>query len=477
MTLCASPPPVARAGVAVAGPPDPRTGRTAAYALLVLVTAAIFAAINRQILVLLAEPIRQSLGLSDTQLGLLQGLAVTLFSGLAAVPIGWLADRFGRRRLLAACVLVWAGATAACGLAPDFTSLFIAAAVLGIGEAGLTPIVYGLLPDAVPDRRRVLANGIFTVAAILGAGVGIAVSGALVQALGSLGAALPVALAQAVSGMEPWRLAFFCVALPGPLVALLILLIPVRQAAVTKGPGAARSAGSPSWLYLRHHRRTVIGIFGGTGLGALGLAAVSNWLPVAATRLYGASAAEVGQGIGLGYILGTLAGAGAGAWGVRQLSSRHGRATPVRVTVWGLALGSGASAAMLLASSALQLYVLFGLQVAALIAASVLAPTLLQDMTPPALRSRLIAVGGLVTVSMASLSPPLVGLMSDALIAVPSGLQWSLAAVSAVAMGAGAALIRTAEAPFVRTVEVVRLANAAADEGWSGTPGMARRPL
>ena len=101
MTLSPSPSPVVSAGVAVAGPPDPRTGQTAAYALLVLVTAAIFAAINRQILVLLAEPIRQSLGLSDTQLGLLQGLAVTLFSGLAAVPIGWLADRFGRRQLLA----------------------------------------------------------------------------------------------------------------------------------------------------------------------------------------------------------------------------------------------------------------------------------------------------------------------------------------------------------------------------------------
>ena len=137
---------------------DPRSARTAAYALGVLVTAAVFAAVNRQILVLLGEPIRQSLGLSDTQLGLLQGLGVTLFCGLAAVPIGWLADRFGRRRLRALCILVWSAATAACGMAQDFTALFVAAAVLGIGEAGLTPIVYGLLPDAVPERRRALAT-------------------------------------------------------------------------------------------------------------------------------------------------------------------------------------------------------------------------------------------------------------------------------------------------------------------------------
>ncbi|MCE2907520.1 MAG: MFS transporter [Betaproteobacteria bacterium] len=431
---------------------DPRSARTAAYALGVLVTAAVFAAVNRQILVLLGEPIRQSLGLSDTQLGLLQGLGVTLFCGLAAVPIGWLADRFGRRRLLALCIVVWSAATAACGMAQDFTALFAAAAVLGIGEAGLTPIVYGLLPDAVPARRRALANGIFTLAVILGAGLGIAFSGAIVQALGSASGVLPPAL----QGLEAWRLAFLFVALPGPLVALLVLLIPVRRGAAVP-PGAAAPPGrSPTWDYLRQHRRTVVGIFGGTGLAALGLAAVSNWLPVVATRRFGASAAEVGQGVGLGYIVGTLVGAAGGAWAVRRLAQRHGVATPVRVTVWSIALGSVAAAAMPLAADARQLYLLFGLQVAALIAASVLAPTLLQDMTPAAQRSRLIAVGGLVSVSMSSLSPPLVGLISDALGAAANGLLAAMAAVSALAMAGGALLVRTAEHSFVGTVKAVR---------------------
>ena len=432
---------------------DPRTRRTAAYALVVLVTAAVMAAIDRQILVLLADPIRRSLGLSDTQLGLLQGLGVTLFSGIAAVPVGWLADRFGRRRLLAACVLLWTGATAACGLAHDFHSLFIAAAVLGIGEAGLTPIVYGLLPDAVPDRSRAVANGIFTLSVILGAGVGIAFSGAIVEALGTLGPWLPTA----AQGLEPWRLAFLLVALPGPLVALLVLSIPVRRTeSAAPAAGAGTPAGSPTWEYLRRHRRTVAGIFGGSGLGALGLAAVSNWLPVVASRRFGASAAEVGQGVGLGYIVGTLAGAAGGAWAVRRLAGRHGVATPVRVTAWGLVLGSVAVACMPLATSAAQLYVLFGLQVAALIAASVLAPTLLQDMTPAAQRSRLIAVGGLVTVSMSSLSPALVGWMSDSAGSPGAGLLPSMALVGALALAAGGLSMRAAERPFVNTVQAVR---------------------
>lgn len=448
----------------------PRAGLAAAYGLGILITAAVLAAMDRQILVLLAEPMRQSLGLSDTQVGLLQGLGVTLFAGLAAVPVGWLADRFGRRRVLALCVLVWTAATAACGLAQDFGSLFLAAVALGIGAAGLTPIVYGLIPDIVSDRRRALANGIYTLAAILGAGLGIALSGALVEGLGTLRALMPPSASQ----LESWRLAFLCVALPGPLVALLILLIRVRRVQPAAPAGVALGAGPRAWPYLSRHRRTVLGMFGGAGLAGLGLAAVSNWLPVVAARSFGATPAEVGQGIGLAYLAGTAVGAGGAFWAVRRLAVRHGPATPVRITSWGLVLAAGVSLCMPAASQPAHLYILFALQVASLIAASVLAPTMLQDMTPSVIRSRLIAVGGLVSVSMASISPPLVGMMSDFRASTPGSLLWSVSLVSAFAMAAGAALMRTAEAPFVRTVDAVRLENATADAGPSGAPGMAR---
>ena len=75
---------------------------------------------------------------------------------------------------------------------------------------------------------------------------------------------------------------------------------------------------------------------------------------------------------------------------------------------------------------------------------------------------------------MASISPPLVGLMSDVWASTPASLLWSVSLVSAFAMAAGAALMRTAEAPFVRTVDAVRLENATADVGPYGAPGLAR---
>lgn len=193
-------------------PPRPAASRAiavlAGYGLLVLIAASIFSALGKQNLVLLAEPMRHSLALSDTRLGLLEGIGITLFAGVAAVPLGWLADRYGRRVLLAACMLVWTAATAACGLAHDFAALFVAAMGLGIAEAGLAPIAYGLIPEIVSERRRVLANGVFTLAGILGAGLGMALSGALVAALDNLRPLLPAAM----QGMETWRLAFLFVA-------------------------------------------------------------------------------------------------------------------------------------------------------------------------------------------------------------------------------------------------------------------------
>lgn len=431
---------------------SPARSWLAGYGLLVLVVATIFNALDRQILGLLAEPMRHSLGLSDTQLGLLQGVGITLFVGVAAVPLGWLADRFGRRALLAACVLVWTAATAACGLAHDFSALFLAAIGLGIGEAGLTPIIYGLIPQIVSERRRVLANGIYTLAVILGSGLGITLSGALVQALDGVRPMLP----SAWQALESWRLAFLIVALPGPLVALAVLLIRLHPG---RGDADVPMAGAKPALpaYFRAHGRTMIYVFGGSGLLALALAASVNWAPIVAARVFGATAAQVGQGIGLSYLLGTAAGAVLGAVGVKLLRRRVGLATPIRVVVIGSALAALASLLMLAVHSAAGLYLLFGVQVAALIAGSVLMPTLLQDMTPAALRSRLIAIGTGVSVGLSVLSPVLVGALSDLLQSSAQGLLIAMAGVGAVGFALASVVMRAAEQPFLKTIEKIHL--------------------
>lgn len=241
---------------------------------------------------------------------------------------------------------------------------------------------------------------------------------------------------------------------PGPLIALAVL--PVRPHPHRSGVDAPVPKETPALLgYFRAHGRTAARVFGGAGLLALGIAASANWAPIVATRLFGASAAQVGEGIGAAYLLGTGAGAVLGAAGVKLLRRRAGPATPVRVIAIGATLAALASLLMLALESVLGLYVLFGVQVAALIAGSMLIPTLLQDMTPAALRSRLIAIGTGVTVGLSALSPVLVGALSDLVQASPQGLLMAMAGVGAAAFALAALVMATAEKPFVRTVAVI----------------------
>jgi MFS family permease len=199
----------------------PKARRWAWYALAVLVATNLFAMVDRQIFLLLAEPIRKALALSDLQLGLLQGTGIALFTALASYPLGWLSDRLDRRWVLASCIAVWSAAVLACGMAQDFVQLLLASALVGAGEAGLGPIVYALIPLLFFGAQRQLANSIFAVTAVGGGALALALSGQLVTWVESARPSLPMAL----QGLEGWRLSFFAAAMPAPLMILLVLTI------------------------------------------------------------------------------------------------------------------------------------------------------------------------------------------------------------------------------------------------------------
>jgi MFS family permease len=210
-------------------------------------------------------------------------------------------------------------------------------------------------------------------------------------------------------------------------------------------------------VYVRAHWRTLVSVFGGIGIGQLGFSATAFWIPTIASRSYGASAAQAGQGMGEAYVLSTLGGALLGAVAVPFVKSRLGPAAPIRVIVTGLLVSAVAAAGLLLARSGAQLYLLFGAQMAAITAGTMLVPTLLQDITPPLLRSRTIAIGSFVMVTLTSLSPLLVGAVSDALRASPQGLVVAVVAVAAIALVTSAVLLQTAQAAVVRTVQGITL--------------------
>ena len=408
-TNCAALPPAALHS-------EPDATAASWYGLAVLILITLFAVADRQVFVLQAEVIRVQLALTDFQLGLLQGVGVSLSVALATYPIGWLADRYDRRWVLAGCIALWSLGVVACGLAHDYTSLFVASAMVGLGEAGLAPIVLALIPEMFRNDKRQLANSLSVVVGRLGTGMVIAFCGFLTVMAESARPYLPAAL----QAMESWRLTFFAAALPAPLFVLMLLTLPVRaNAAGSRASGVESSGISPTaplagaLEFIRSNLPGVGGFFASVSLVTFGAAAVGAWLPIVAMRQFGATPLQLGNALGSATLISTLIGLLVSVYGMRWLRARVGVQLPVVTLALGCAACALSALALLLPSSIDALFMVFGVYLTALMLVGMTFPTALQNLAPPHLRSRMFALLGTLAMLCASAAPPLVGLLSD----------------------------------------------------------------
>lgn len=440
-------------------PATRRAGAASWYTLGVLLIATILGSIDGMLVTLLTEPMRVSLSLSDTQIGMLKGAGLVLFSGLATLPLGWLGDRFDRRLVLAACVLVWSAATGLRGTAMDYGMLFIASIGLGVGEAGLGPLTNSLIPDLFPRAQRVLANAIFGIAALFGGALGAIVGGSIVQAIEKSHHLLPAAL----QAYETWRLTFFAMAIVGAPVMLLVLTIRSARGAAAAGyepppPGielGSETDGIGFGDYLRSHWRTLACLVTAAGLASVGLSSIGSWIPIVAARQFGVQPAQLGQGIGVAVMAGTLLGGVLGVNAMRVARRRVGLAAPVRVMMLGYAAAGLISMALLFVRSANDVFVLLAMLLVPLICGAVVLPNVLQEVAPAHLRARvvgLLSIGGL---PFAVLGPLAIGMVSDAVKHIPNGLAMAIVAATMTGCLLGAALLRATEPAFVRLIKTV----------------------
>jgi MFS family permease len=194
---------------------EPYPSKSTAWRMVgILLIASMFAYLDRAIITLLLPMIRADLAINDTQFSLLQGLAFVITFALAALPMGWIADRFARNWLIAIGVAGWSAATVMCGLADTFTELFIARMGVGLGEACLAPAAVSLIADSFPRERRGLVIGVMSVGTPLGSGIAKVIGGLTLALIG--GASVMVFSVV----LEPWQAVFVIVGLPGLLVAL-----------------------------------------------------------------------------------------------------------------------------------------------------------------------------------------------------------------------------------------------------------------
>ncbi|MEZ0243334.1 MAG: spinster family MFS transporter [Sphingomonas sp.] len=162
--------------------------------------------LDRQLLGFLAKPIKDSLHITDGQLGLIGGFYFACFYCFIAIPVGWFADRTNRVSVLALACGIWSGATAACGLAANYGQLVAARMVVGFGEAGGVPPSYAIITDTFPPGRRGVAFGIYNFGPPAGAALGIAFGGMIAIHYG-------------------WREAFLTIGVIGIVTAVLVRIL------------------------------------------------------------------------------------------------------------------------------------------------------------------------------------------------------------------------------------------------------------
>lgn len=420
------------------------------YALAILIGTTLFAFVDRQIINLIAPSLQKDLGISDLQLGMLQGLGFAFFASLAAYPIGWLSDRFGRRLILGCCIMVWSISTAACAFQTSFTGIFAAAAGIAIGEAALTPVIFSMLPDLFPERQRNTANFIFFAVALLGAALGLALGGLTLDLLAKNHAALPAFFAS----MESWRVALILVAAPGPIFVLMLTTI-----RMTGNTGRIDDGTEPAFdkilPFLREHWPAIACIYGAIFAYSLPLGAVGAWLPVAMPRAFaGIDASSVGVQLGIAMGIGSITGLIMAPVGIKLLSG-DADLKPLRTARFYLAAATLPTLFILFAWQPWQIYLAVGVQVALLLATGALMPGVLQQLSPPHLRSRLLSLLGIAGAIASGLAPMVVGAMSG-LLDAHRGLLTAMVIVGLPAWVVAAVLMSMARRPFLKTIAAIR---------------------
>lgn len=247
--------------------------------LSLLVAAYVCSFLDRQIFAILQQPIKDAMRLSDTELGLLGGLAFALFYTAFGIPLARIADHHSRSRVIAICLALWSVMTALCGAATNFATLALARIGVGVGEAGCSPPAHSLLADYFGPRERSRAFGIYTLGIPIGSALGLLIGGYVNNAFG-------------------WREAFFVVGLPGLVLALIIafaLKEPPRGASENLESLAAEKAPSLGEVARTLLQRKTFGhlcmAFALTAFAGYG---VGQWYPTYFIRVFSLDTGTVG---------------------------------------------------------------------------------------------------------------------------------------------------------------------------------------
>ncbi len=394
------------------------------YVVWLLFVIYVFNYVDRQILSIVLEPIKQEFDLHDWQLGLLSGLAFAAFYSTLGIPIARLADTRNRVNIITASIVVWSAFTVVSGVAKNFWHLLIARIGVGIGEAGCSPSAYSIISDYVEPKKRATALSIYSMGVYGGSALGFLVGGLVAHEYG-------------------WRAAFFTVGLPGLVVALILKLTVREPPRGFSDPGTTVAAEPPPFKQVMSNlwaKKSFRHLSVAAGLHAFVSYGLSSFYSPFFMRTHGMSLGDVGAWLSLVVALGGLSGTYlGGAWCDRYYARTQDprwyvlipAITLIIVVPFGMVVYSldNTIAAMLL----LTLYIA--------LAAAYLGPSIASTHRLVGLRERALASAFLLLILNfigLGLGPMFTGALSDLFreyfmsqgvaekVALADGLRWSI---------------------------------------------------
>jgi MFS family permease len=405
----------------------------------------VFSFIDRTTISLIVEPMKRDLHITDTQIGMLQGLAFALLYTFLGLPIARLSDRHNRKAIIAAGVFIWSIMASLCGLARTAVQLFIARIGVGVGEAALSPAAYSIITDSFPRSKLGRAFGVYNVGITIGAGVAFLVGGIVVAAVSHAGSTYTLPL---FGEVRAWQMVFIVTGAPGILLPLLLLTFrePARRGILRAPTGSGASAAGPRpplsevLAYIWLNRKFYCLHFLALALLAMCGYCVAAWLPTALIRSYGVSYGQVGKVLGISTIVMNSSGMLLAGIFCDRLTRRGRQDAPIIVALIsaaGVAVFAGLPTLMPTVSLVWVAIFVSGLTFNAY---NGVGPMAVNQVTPNQYRATVSAVYLFVVNALGlGVGPTLVPLLNDHLFHDPSKIRYSLIIV--VFLAALAAII------------------------------------